>query len=102
MPETNEAETQAPQAKIPIALFHLGRIISTSNGLSKLDNADIRGALERHHAGDWGEVEESDRHANDRALQQGGRLFSSYRSGRGVKFWIITEADRSATTVLLP
>lgn len=82
--------------------FELGRTVATSHALTKLAHADILPALARHAAGDWGELCDSDKRANDRALGDGGRLLSSYRSAAGVKFWIITEADRSATTVLLP
>jgi hypothetical protein len=88
--------------KAPVAHVRLGRILSTPNALSKLDNADILTAIQRHQAGDWGDVEAGDRRANDRALEEGTRLFSIYHSPKGVRFWIITEADRSATTVLLP
>jgi hypothetical protein len=59
-------------------------------------------ALERHLAGDWGEVDEEDRAENDLSLREGFRLLSAYRTRHGVKFWVITEADRSLTTVLLP
>ena len=63
--------------------------------------------IERHLSGDWGDLDEGDRHANEDALQNGGRLFSSYflpciNPDAEVKLWIITEADRSATTILLP
>jgi hypothetical protein len=90
------------QVKTPVARFRLGRILSTPNALSKLDNADILTAIQRHQAGDWGDVQATDRRANDRALEEGTRLLSIYHSAKGVKFWIVTEADRSATTVLLP
>jgi hypothetical protein len=55
-----------------------------------------------HQSGDWGDVPEEARQENELALQQGFRLLSAYSSTEGVKFWIITEADRSSTTVLLP
>ena len=58
--------------------------------------------ITRHLTGDWGEVPPEDRIANDRALVEGTRILSAYSSANGVKFWIITEADRSVTTVLLP
>jgi len=58
--------------------------------------------IQRHQAGDWGDLDTHDRQENERALQHGGRLFSQYHSNAGVKFWIITEADRSSTCVLLP
>ena len=87
---------------VPIALFRLGRIVATPNALGKLSHPDIFQALQRHQAGDWGDVDEEDRQANDRALTEGTRLFSVYHAANGVKFWVITEADRSATTFLLP
>jgi len=68
----------------------------------KLDMVDIYAALARHASGDWGDVDGSDWSANDEALERGGRILSSYRAKDGTKFWIITEGDRSATTVLLP
>jgi len=87
---------------IPIALFRLGRIVATPNALARLTQEDTLHAIQRHQAGDWGEVDEHDQQANDRALTEGGRLFSVYRSANGIRFWLITEADRSATTVLFP
>ena len=86
----------------PIALFRLGRIVATPNALGRLTHDDILSAIQRHQAGDSGGVDEHDQQANDRALTEGGRLFSVYRSVSGIKFWTITEADRSATTVLMP
>jgi len=59
-------------------------------------------AIIRHQNGDWGNVEEEDNQANNAALEQGTRLLSVYRSEAGVTFWVITEADCSSTTVLLP
>ena len=59
-------------------------------------------ALRRHARGDWGEVDAEDWKSNDRSLQEGTRLLSAYRTRSGIKLWIITEADRSVTTVLLP
>ncbi len=88
--------------KTPMALFRLGRILSTPNALAKIDNEDILAAIQKHQAGDWGDLDQKDREANDRALEEGTRLLSIYHSARRIKFWIITEADRSATTVLMP
>ena len=84
------------------AKFRLGWIVSTPNALSHLTNEDILTAIQRHHAGDWGDVDDSDRKENELSLERGFRLFSVYRSASGMKFWLITEADRSVTTVLLP
>jgi hypothetical protein len=58
--------------------------------------------LNRHANGDWGEVDASDAKENELSLQRGFRLLSSYTTAAGDRLWIITEADRSATTLLLP
>ena len=82
--------------------FPMGSVVITPNALDQLTPADIQRGLHRHQAGDWGELGEEDRQENDRALQAGMRLLSSYRSNGGATYWIITEADRSATTLLMP
>lgn len=64
--------------------------------------SEIMQALRRHARGDWGDLDDEDRAANEAALKHGARLLSAYHTKAGTKFWIITEADRSATTVLLP
>jgi hypothetical protein len=87
---------------IPTAKFRLGRILTTPHALEVIENDDIWAAVSRHKAGDWGEVSAEDRGANDLSLVEGTRLLSVYRSAKGLKFWVITEADRSATTVLMP
>ena len=86
----------------PGNLFPLGQTVATPNALRHLTHADMLAGLKRHAAGDWGDLDDEDRHTNDRALQHGGRLFSAYHAMDGTKFWIITEADRSSTCVLLP
>ena len=87
---------------IPTAKFRLGKIVSTPNALAQLSQDDILLGIKRHQAGDWGEVPVGNSAANERALIEGTRLWSVYRAANGTKFWLITEADRSATTVLLP
>lgn len=82
--------------------FPLGQLVATPNALSHLTQEDIVTALIRHIAGDWGQVCEEDREENELSLRQGFRLLSVYRGANDTKFWIITEADRSVTTVLLP
>jgi hypothetical protein len=82
-------------------LFPLGRVVATRNALSTLTPEEIAAALARHALGDWGEVGPDDWAENELSLKEGFRLFSVYRA-RDQKFWIITESDRSATTVLLP
>ena len=86
----------------PIAKFRLCKIVSTPNALSQLTQDDILLAIQRHQAGDWGDVGAHDRAANDQALVEGTRILSVYHAANGTKFWLITEADRSVTTILLP
>ena len=83
--------------------FNLGQVVATPNALDFLLHHGMTPAqlIERHARGDWGDLDTEDKCANDNALEHGGRLFSSYRVGTA-KVWIISEADRSATTVLLP
>lgn len=88
--------------KIKQPKFKLGEVVATAHAMATLSNTDMQPALQRHVTGDWGEVGKQDGEANEQALLNGTRLLSIYRSSKGVKFWIITEADRSATTVLLP
>jgi len=80
----------------------LGNVVITPNALGQLTPADIQMGLQRHQAGDWGDLGEADWLENDTALRTGSRLLSSYRATGGVTFWVITEADRSATTLLMP
>lgn len=82
--------------------FELGLVVATRNAHETLPMSDITAGLTRHAKNDWGDVCQSDWEANDLAVADEGRLLSSYRSESGVKFWIITEWDRSVTTVLLP
>lgn len=84
------------------AQFPLGRTVITRNALETLTHEDVLSGLARHASGDWGDLCPEDLKENELSLKKGFRLLSSYRSAAGVKFWIITEADRSVTTVLLP
>ncbi len=83
-------------------LFDLGRVVITANALGKLCEADVLIALAMHANGYWGEVGEEDWQENQLALDHGWRLVSVYTDRKDTKFWIITESDRSSTTVLLP
>lgn len=83
-------------------LFAFGQVVSTPGALAQVSPEEMALALTRHSSGDWGQCGDEDRKANDAALMQGSRLFSVYVTTEGTKFWIITEADRSATRVLLP
>lgn len=82
--------------------FPLGRIVATPGVLDAIAKEDMGAALQRHSQGDWGELDKYDALSNDHSLETGGRLLSAYCSSQDVKFWIITEADRSTTTLLLP
>lgn len=93
---------QGSGSKAPTERFQLGHIVATPGALEAIPYIQIREALARHHSGDWGEIDPHDWMANDAALQAGGRLLSSFRSRASIRFWIITEGDRSVTTVLLP
>jgi hypothetical protein len=79
--------------------FELGRIVATPGAID-LD-VDLAGLLARHSRGDWGDLGAFDRRENDRALKTGERLLSAYDTPAG-RLWIITEADRSSTCLLLP
>lgn len=81
--------------------FQPGTVVATVGALQVADNRAILELLRRHLSGDWGEVDKEDAKANDHALTHGERILSSY-SVKGGKLWIITESDRSSTTVLTP
>ena len=74
----------------------------TRNALDSLNYPDILDGIDRHIRCDWGDVSSGDWAENDWSLEHNERILSSYKDRLGVKFWIITERDRSATTVLLP
>ena len=80
----------------------LGQIVATPNALAHITQADITVALARHVVGDWGDLGAEDKQVNDQAVVDGMRILSAYQAANGTKFWIITEADRRTTTVLLP
>ena len=101
-PAGSEAPTQEQDTGPKGPRFDLGRVVSTPGALAAVTREDIATALARHHRGDWGDVGPVDWQMNEMALGEGDRLFSVYYALNGVKIWVITEADRSATTVLLP
>jgi hypothetical protein len=84
--------------------FELGQLVSTPGPLVAMGSAGQTPLdfIRRHQSGDWGEVDEHDRAENELSLQQGFRLMSVYTLVSGEKIWVITEADRSSTTILLP
>ena len=83
-------------------IFSLGLTIITSNAQETLHPEDVLQALRRHAGGDWGECGAEDAQSNVEALRENHRLLSAYRDRTGARFWIITEWDRSITTILLP
>ncbi len=84
-------------------LFLLGQVVSTKGALALLEEAGRTPAefLSLHQSGDWGDLCEEDKQMNDDAIQGGDRIFSSYKINGEEKIWIITEHDRSVTTLLL-
>jgi hypothetical protein len=102
--QSNTISTTTVDATENAERFPLGRTVITRGALDALIEAR-QSALEffrRHQSGDWGEVCEEDRRENDFSVAHGFRILSAYCTKAGVKLWVITEADRSATTVLLP
>jgi len=93
-----------------VTKFNLGSLVATPGALDALRRAsqDPLAFVERHRRGDWGDVDASDKALNDEAvahegdLDRQGRVLSAYTTSAGEKLWIITEYDRSATTILLP
>jgi hypothetical protein len=90
--------------QLPKARFSLGNIYATPGALAALEEAEdtVPQLLQRHLTGDWGDLVEEDKQENEFSLQHGLRIFSAYKLSTDTKLWIITEADRSVTTLLLP
>ena len=84
--------------------FPLGNVVATPGALSALATAghSPQEFLDRHASGDWGELSEEDRRENEFSIAEGLRILSAYRLQDETKIWIITEADRSSTCILLP
>ena len=98
-----------PETRTRTVRLPLGHVVATPGALdaARAHGLDVVGLLHRHRDGDWGAVSDHDAQANDHAVEHGARVLSAYdlpsSEGRaGGRLWIITEADRSATTVLLP
>ena len=90
-----------PGERIVAGRFPLGQLVITANAAGRLTPEEIAAGIVRHARGDWGDVSPADAAENELSLREGFRLLSAYGKGNR-RFWIITEADRSATTVLLP
>jgi hypothetical protein len=84
--------------------FTLGRVVATPGALRALEqtNQSPFEFIERHQAGDWGELCEEDQKENEFSVRTGFRILSAYQTRNNVKLWVITEADRSSTCLLLP
>jgi hypothetical protein len=82
--------------------FQAGAIVATSGAIAALTPHDMAQAIKRHMFCDWGDCDEHDWKANNQALTDRERLFSVYHAKDKTKFYIVTEADRSVTTILLP
>ena len=95
---------KSTREQLPIALFPLGQIVATPGALEILDQYAINAMdlIKRHQSGDWGNVPPSDAEENMRSIKNGWRILSSYAISDDQNLWIITEADRSVTTLLLP
>jgi len=109
MPLENKDYTKFPseedeQTTQPKPLFPLGRTVATPGALATLASLGIEPStlLDRHICGDWGDMVEEDKAENDFSVDKYLRIFSSYNVAEDVKLWVITEADRSVTTILLP
>ena len=92
------------------ASFSLGPVVATPGALEALGRNRTTGLeyIQRHSRGDWGDLDDEDKRANDAALRSGARILSAYRLADGTRIWIITDAEidsehnRQATTILLP
>jgi hypothetical protein len=84
--------------------FNLGQTVATPGALEALTESGQSPIefLQRHLSGDWGDVDDEDKQTNEDALIHGARLLSAYSTTKGTKLWVITEADRSSTCILLP
>ena len=84
--------------------FELGQIVATPGALAALKKAGQQPGefLTRHVHREWGDLDDEDRKENEYSLEHGFRLLSAYKTNAGDRLWIITEADRSVTTLLLP
>ena len=104
--EKQGQQVQARKAheQVPAAKFELGQLVATPGALAALEQSGQQPGefLCRHVSGDWGDLSEEDRKENEFSLVHRFRLLSSYKLRTDVKLWIITEADRSASTLLLP
>lgn len=100
----NTTTTQPNTTKQFVVRFFLGVTYITPGAQDALEesNQSPQVFLDRHRSGDWGDMSEGDKAENELSVQEGFRIFSAYHTTKGEKIWVITEADRSSTTILLP
>ncbi len=96
---SSEVVSSRPSINLP-----LGQLLSTPGAIEAMAQAgqNPMQLLDRHRTGDWGDLCAEDRAANDAAVEQGERILSAYTLTNGTKLWIISERDRSVTTILRP
>ena len=99
-----EIKTDESRGSNETRLFTLGQIVCTPGAIQALEEAGHTASefLVRHALGDWGDLCDEDKASNDEALADDLRILSAYRLNDGTRIWVITECDRSVTTVLLP
>ncbi len=85
-----------------MSLFTMGQLLATPGALEAINGASFWPYIKRHSQGDWGEIGPEDKAENELSIKHGFRLLSAYNLPEGGRIWIITEADRSATTILTP
>jgi hypothetical protein len=100
----NFQKPQIEPEKEKLLRVELGQMVATPGALEELEKANVSPLrlLGRHQSGDWGDISEADKQENELSLKEGFRLLSAYKLDTSAKIWIITEADRSVTTILLP
>ena len=103
-PSTHREWGKSEEENEPKPLFNLGQIVGTPGALIAIEEAEQYPVelLLRHVTGDWGELEEEDKKENELSVKEGFRILSAYKLETDIKVWVITEWDRSVTTILLP
>lgn len=103
-PVTDGRPVALPFRSLPhdTSRFDLGFVCITTNALTTIPLAEVGAALLRHACGDWTELSRHERESNEQALVEGRPIASFYTTQAGKHFWVLTEADRSATTVMVP
>jgi hypothetical protein len=95
----DEIKSEDPEGR-----FRLGKVLATPGAMEALEDANESADtfIRRHQRGDWGDLSDDDKQENEFSIGNRLRIFSAYHTNQKVKLWVITEADRSSTTILLP